>query len=117
MANVAQIAAQAPPTVERHMGESMRGARDPLAPDERRVGGVTALSQEANTPAGIISSAGVNALNAGQVSGSTQQSTAAPWKHLGREFGRQMRANQGRLSRSVNRAARNQGSPAGKQGW
>jgi hypothetical protein len=117
MATVAQIASQQPPTVERHMGESMRGARDPLAPDERRVGGITALSQEASTPGGILSSAGVNALNAGRTSQASSSAPAAPWKHLGREFGRRMRSGDGRLARGVNRAARNQSIPSGRRGW
>ena len=114
-ANVALIAAQPPPQVQRHMGEPLRGARDPLAPDEYSAGGVRGLRQEVPTQGGMLSSAGVNALNASRVQASVQV-VPSPWKHLDREAPRLI-GSASHTARSVRRQSRAESSPAGRRGW
>lgn len=115
-AAAAAIAAQPPPQVERHMGEPLKGARDPLAPDEYSAGGVRGLRQEAMTSGGMLTSQGVNALNAGRMAAPEYIPVPAPWKHLDREA-RRLLGNDSRTSRAVRNTSRQATYPGGRRGW
>ncbi|MEL6349011.1 MAG: hypothetical protein AAFV53_38255, partial [Myxococcota bacterium] len=115
---VGAILAQPPPQIsQKHIGEGMIGARDPLMPDERMVGNTRMLTGEMSTSGGVLNRGAaqtVNDMNAGRIPGGGSKTVVAPWKHLDAELDRSARSGRSRFSRSIRSRKRNRDP---NRGW